>query len=205
MALAQLLESSHDTQAGLELSIRRPQRWWPHGRLGTMHLMTRDSVAKRNTTVAWTLVGIQALLLIGIVAAPRDETWRAGTALRAVGLLLVLLGVALGLWAAAKLGRGLTPSPLPNGAIGLVTAGPYSWVRHPMYTAVMLAAAGIALRAGSLAVVAQTLALLGLFHFKARWEEARLGATFPGYSSYQEVTPRFVPRWGRPRGSIVQE
>jgi protein-S-isoprenylcysteine O-methyltransferase Ste14 len=156
-----------------------------------------DPVARRRAIVAWTLVGLQALLLLGIVAAPRDEAWHAGTTLRTIGLVLFLIGVALGLWAAARLGRGLTPSPLPNGAVGLITAGPYRWVRHPMYTAVMLLAAGIAMRAGSLSVVAQAMALVALFHFKARWEETRLAATFPGYAAYQKVTPRFLPRPGR--------
>jgi protein-S-isoprenylcysteine O-methyltransferase Ste14 len=143
--------------------------------------------------VAWTFVGVQALLLAGIVVAPRDDSWQLSQFVRVGGTGLVAVGVGVGLWAAARLGRGLTPSPLPNGATSLVSRGPYRWVRHPMYTAVMLLAVGVATRSGSWLVVAQTVALIVLFNVKARWEERRLVETFPEYTSYQATTPRFLP------------
>jgi len=152
-----------------------------------------DRTARRRTVVAWTFVAVQAILLVGIVAAPRDKAWQVNEPIRVAGLGMLLVGTAIGLWAAARLGRGFTPSPLPNGAIELVTRGPYRWVRHPMYTAVMLLATGIAIRAGSVAVAAQTIALVVLFNVKARWEERQLATTFPGYLAYQASTPRFVP------------
>lgn len=143
--------------------------------------------------VAWTFVGIQAALIVGIIVTPGDDAWRVGRVLEVLGTSLVVLGLVIGLWAAARLGRGLTPSPLPNGAVDLVTRGPYRWVRHPMYTAVMLIAAGVTVPSGSLLVAAQAVALMILFNVKARWEEGRLAATFPGYAGYQAATPRFVP------------
>ena len=148
---------------------------------------------RRRTVVAWTFVGVQALLLAGIVVAPRDDSWQLSQFVRVGGTGLVAVGVGVGLWAAARLGRGLTPSPLPNGAISLVSRGPYRWVRHPMYTAVMLLAVGVATRSGSWLVVAQTVALIVLFNVKARWEERRLAETFSDYKSYQATTPRFLP------------
>ncbi len=149
--------------------------------------------AERLNIVAWTFVAIQAVLLAGIVVGPRDETWHVDETIRGGGLVLFALGVAIGLWAAARLGRGLTPSPLPNGQVELVTLGPYRWVRHPMYSAVMLIAAAIAIRAGSIAVVTQVIALVALFNVKARWEEGWLAATFSSYDAYMAATPRFVP------------
>jgi len=156
-------------------------------------LATSPQSVRRRTVVAWTFVGVQALLLAGIVVVPRDDSWQLGQFVRVGGTGLVAVGVGVGLWAAARLGRGLTPSPLPNGAISLVSRGPYRWVRHPMYTAVMLLAVGVATRSGSWLVVAQTVALIVLFNVKARWEERRLVETFPDYTSYQATTPRFLP------------
>ncbi len=154
---------------------------------------TSPQAARSQAVVAWTFVGVQALLLAGIVVAPRDDSWQLSQFVRVGGTGLVAVGVGVGLWAAARLGRGLTPSPLPNGAISLVSRGPYRWVRHPMYTAVMLLAVGVATRSGSWLVVAQTVALIVLFNVKARWEERRLVETFPEYTSYQATTPRFLP------------
>lgn len=37
---------------------------------------TSPRVARRRAVVAWTFVGVQALLLAGIVVAPRDDSWQ---------------------------------------------------------------------------------------------------------------------------------
>jgi protein-S-isoprenylcysteine O-methyltransferase Ste14 len=147
----------------------------------------------RQRLIAWGFVAIQALLLLGLVLAPRGTQWPVTPAVQIVGWTAIASGIALGLWSARYLGRGLTPSPLPNGAVDLVTAGPYRYVRHPMYTAVMLLAAGVAVRSGSWIVVGVTVALVGLFSVKSRWEEQRLTASFPGYAAYRQSVPRFVP------------
>ncbi|MDH3729996.1 MAG: isoprenylcysteine carboxylmethyltransferase family protein [Acidimicrobiia bacterium] len=156
-----------------------------------------NQASTRRTVVAWTFVAIQAALLVALVAGPRDETWKISEGVRSAGLGLFIVGVAIGLWAAARLGRGLTPSPLPNGEVDLVTLGPYRWMRHPMYTAVMVMAVAIATRAGSIAAVVLTIALIVLFNVKAGWEERQLAATFPGYAAYKARTPRFLPRLRR--------
>ncbi len=146
--------------------------------------------------VAWSFVAVQVLLLAAVVATPRGDDWARPWWLDAVAVATLALGVGLGLWAALRLGRGLTPSPLPNGAVDLVTRGPYRWVRHPMYTAVMLIVAGVAIRSGSYLVVVEAVALAALFNVKARWEERRLVETFPGYRDYRKSTGRFLPARG---------
>lgn len=150
--------------------------------------------AASKKVVAWSFVAVQALLLVAIVATPRAGDWTVTAWLNAAAVATLAMGVALGLWAVLRLGRGLTPLPLPNGAVDLVTRGPYRWVRHPMYTAVMLIVAGLTIRSGSLVVFTEALALAVLFNVKARWEEQRLMESFPGYSEYREVTGRFIPR-----------
>lgn len=162
--------------------------------------MSGPSPGPSHTIVAWSFVAAQAALLIAVVATPRGDDWAHARWLDAVAFGVLALGVALGLWSALRLGRGLTPSPLPNGAVDLVTKGPYRWVRHPMYTAVMLIVAGVAMRSGSVVVLAEAVALVVLFNVKARWEEHRLAETFPGYRDHEAVTGRFLPA-GRHGGS----
>lgn len=56
------------------------------------------------------------------------------------------MGLVLGAWALAANRPGnfnITPNPRPHGH--LVTTGLYRWIRHPMYTSVMLCAAAISL------------------------------------------------------------
>lgn len=149
---------------------------------------------RRDTFVAWSFVGVQAVLLLAIVTLPRNTTWVPGGGAMTIGSTLIAVGVAIGLWSAAFLGRGLTPSPLPNGSVDLVTRGPYTSVRHPMYSAVMILSIGISVRSGSLAVIVVTAALVALFSIKSRWEEMHLADSFPGYQRYGKTTGRFLPR-----------
>jgi len=153
----------------------------------------------RDQVVAWTYVAIQALLLIAIVMLPRDTFWVTGNLMRTVGSVLFFAGVGLGIWSGIYLGRGLTPSPLPNGSTELVVKGPYAIVRHPMYTAVITLSIGITFKSGSVSVLAATVTLTALFAVKARWEEAQLVLAFPGYERYMESKGRFLPSIGRNR------
>ena len=132
-----------------------------------------------------------------MVFYPRDNAWVPTAAMGTVGMVFMGAAIGLGLWAALHLGRGLTASPLPNGATDLVTRGPYQFVRHPMYTSVILLGIGMSVRSGSLIVAVAFVALVALFFVKSRWEELHLADTFPGYSRYMASTGRFVPRFAR--------
>lgn len=155
------------------------------------------SVSTGHRRIAWTLVAIQAVLLAVMVLAPRGVHWPVAPVVNAAGRSMEVLGVMVGLWAASVLGAGLTASPLPNGRIGLVSRGPYRWMRHPMYTAVMMFMAGVAILSGSWLVPAALVMLIALFNVKARWEEQRLAEAFPGYADYRAATNRFMPCPGR--------
>ncbi len=148
-----------------------------------------SAVSPGHRGIAWSFVALQAMLLVVMVVAPGAEHWSPVPAVTAVGRSLEVLG----LWAALALGWGLTPSPLPNGRTGLVSRGPYRWMRHPMYTAVMMFMAGVAILSRSWLVVAALAMLIGLFHVKARWEEERLVEALPGYGDYRVTTARFIP------------
>jgi hypothetical protein len=76
--------------------------------------MSGQRAGQRHTVVAWSFVAVQAALLIAVVATPRGDDWAHAGWLDAVAFGVLALGVALGLWSALRLGRGLTPSPLPN-------------------------------------------------------------------------------------------
>ena len=151
----------------------------------------------RDSVVAWLFVAIQFGLLAVMVFYPRDQAWVPTDIMRTIGLVFMAGGVGVGLWSAIYLGRGLTPSPLPNGSVDLVTRGPYRFVRHPMYTAVVLLGIGMAIRSGSWIVTLALVALVVLFAIKSRWEELHLSNSFPGYGHYMASTGRFVPRLTR--------
>ncbi len=76
----------------------------------------------------------------------------------------------------------------------VVRTGPYARVRHPMYAAFAVFAAGGALLLGSWYGVLAALPLIALVGRRAVLEERVLRARLPGYEEYtREVRYRFVP------------
>jgi protein-S-isoprenylcysteine O-methyltransferase Ste14 len=152
---------------------------------------------RREQVEAGSFVAGQVLLVLALLAPPASWLWRVPLAARVAGLCASAVGLAGMLVAASSLGKGLTPSPLPNSAAQLRTGGIYGRVRHPLYSFLLLFAAGRVVGSSSPVRPVAFLALTVLLTRKARWEERRLGERFPGYAAYAARTPRFVPR-GRP-------
>ena len=86
----------------------------------------------------------------------------------------------------------IRPEPKENGR--LVTSGPYRFVRHPMYTAVLLLmAAFVSVDDEPLKIVYWVLLLVVLW-IKSSVEEKMLIRKFPDYADYMHKTGRFLPR-----------
>jgi len=118
--------------------------------------------------------------------------------LNGVGLVLVVLGGGLAIWCIltfALVGKG-TPAPF-DPPRKLVAAGPYRWVRNPMYVGAGTALTGAALFYQSPALVAFAAGFLVMAHvFVVFYEEPTLERTFGAqYADYRNAVPRWVPTW----------
>jgi len=107
---------------------------------------------------------------------------------------LAAAGAVLGLWTLTHNRPGnfsIRPTPREGGH--LVDTGPYRWIRHPMYTAVIVCGAACAWTAGSpgawLAAAALAAVLAAKAHFEERWMLQR----HPAYAAYRKRTRRFLP------------
>ncbi len=147
----------------------------------------------RHHRIAWGLVAVQALLIVGILLTPTGDDWSLPTAIGLLATVLTWLGLGLVVWAVLVFGRGVTPSPMPSRKAQLRTRGPYRWIRHPMYTGVIVLMAGSALGRRNWIAAALWVVLVIFFLAKMRWEERRLVETYPGYSTYRETVPALVP------------
>ena len=154
---------------------------------------TMQSRRTRDLTTAWGLVAVQGALIVGILLTPNTDDWPLPPAAAALATALTWLGIALVVWAILVFGRGVTPSPLPSNKAQLRTRGPYRWIRHPMYTGVILLMAGSAIGRRNWFAAVLWLVLVVFFLAKMRWEERRLVETYPGYSSYREAVPALIP------------
>ncbi|MEF9943576.1 MAG: isoprenylcysteine carboxylmethyltransferase family protein [Burkholderiaceae bacterium] len=138
-----------------------------------------------------TLVGLQFALLAVILASTAPSAIARGWVF---ALPLFALGTVLGLWALGynKIGNFNIRPEVRDGA-ELVTRGPYRRLRHPMYTALLLMAAGLVAIDPRLARMALFGALFLVLDTKARREEVLLTARFPQYLAYKTKAARFFP------------
>jgi len=118
----------------------------------------------------------------------------AGPQLPAIGTILVLLGLLFAGWARIHLGGNWSGTVTVKENHTLVTGGPYHFVRHPIYTGLLLALIGTALAIGAAyGFIATGLILIG-FVIKLEVEEARMRDTFPEYADYSRHTARLIPK-----------
>lgn len=153
----------------------------------------------RNWRNARYLVGLQVLIFI-VYAVVVGFTGRIPDRVEpsiVAGSALAALGAGLAVWGATTLGPALSPYPEPRRGTSLVVAGPYRFVRHPIYSGLVLSSIGLAMLAASLWAGLLAVAIGGFFFLKARYEESRLRLAVPGYVAYQRrVRGRFFPLGG---------
>jgi protein-S-isoprenylcysteine O-methyltransferase Ste14 len=133
------------------------------------------------------LVALQFAFMAVMVL--RTDAARVGLAFAA----LVAAGLALGLWAVSANRPGnfnIRPEPKEGGA--LVTGGPYRWIRHPMYLAVLVVMAAFVV-AGDAVQALLWLLLAAVLAAKAVREERGLVLVHPGYAAYRARTRAIVP------------
>jgi protein-S-isoprenylcysteine O-methyltransferase Ste14 len=140
----------------------------------------------------------QFTFLVLIVVPPGGTIWTLPVGVARACDVGALAGIVLMVLAAPALGRGLTAAPLPNQHAQLRTGGLYRYVRHPIYTGLLLFSISRSLTTGNGWSAAACLLLVILINVKARWEERHLAQRFPGYLAYARRTPRFLP-WSNRR------
>ena len=114
---------------------------------------------------------VQAILLLLIFWSGR-RGGRTSIAARATGSALMLGGISLGLLSGRRLGRNLTPLPAPIEGGTLVTSGAYAYVRHPIYSALLLLCTGFGIWRGSGPALGYTAILALLFDRKTAFRGA---------------------------------
>jgi protein-S-isoprenylcysteine O-methyltransferase Ste14 len=107
---------------------------------------------------------------------------------------LTVAGLGLALWARVHLGRNGSVAVTLKRGHELVTTGPYAWMRHPLYTGLLLAFLGSALALGQgrglLALLIAALTLRHKWRLEERWMRERFGLD---YEAYARRVPALLP------------
>lgn len=127
--------------------------------------------------------------------------WSPGEPFRWLMAVLVVSGFLFAWWARLHLGSLWSGTVQRKEGHRVVDTGPYRFVRHPIYTGLLLSVFAVALARGEpIALIGAGVTTYG-WYLKARLEErllrAELGAS--AYDAYARRTPMLVPMpWAKP-------
>jgi protein-S-isoprenylcysteine O-methyltransferase Ste14 len=136
------------------------------------------------SVVAAQLTGWSLLLLLGdteaVITTPH---------------LIAIVGVGLSLLivSALQLGRSYSSSTRPRASSVLVRRGVYRYLRHPIYTGLLIVSLAFFLSRPTLVVGTAYLLLALVTNVRAGIEERMLEERYPEYAEYRGRTERYLP------------
>lgn len=141
-----------------------------------------------RSLLAWLLVFLQ-FLFIGLIVISSPVTQ-----LKWWVIVFIILGVALGLWAIQTIRLGnfnISPLLKPGGI--MIASGPYHFVRHPMYTSILLVCWPMVLGHFSWWKMGFVVLLTLVLVIKLHLEEGYLKKAFVAYREYTMTSKRLIP------------
>jgi protein-S-isoprenylcysteine O-methyltransferase Ste14 len=140
------------------------------------------------------LTGLTALSVFVVIRVFRGGNLAVHSpVLGAIGAVLFVCGIGLAIWARVHLGRNWGMPMTQRVEPELVTSGPYRFIRHPIYSGLLLGLIGTALATNFLGLI--IVVILGAyFYYAATVEERNLVVAFPAaYPAYREHTKKLIP------------
>ena len=178
-----------------------PTLWLGWAAYWTLTAFNVKATARREPFVSrWLHLG-PLLLATALMCLPTD----AWPALRArfmprteigyvIGATLTVAGIAFAVWARRFIGRNWSVDVVVKQDHELVTGGPYAWVRHPIYSGLVLAFTGTVLAVAEWRALLALAIIVATLWRKLRTEEHLMRERFgPAYDDYARRVKALVP------------
>jgi protein-S-isoprenylcysteine O-methyltransferase Ste14 len=155
---------------------------------------TGEDAGSQRWSLGGTLGGLLAALVIDEVM-PEVVAEAQHAPFLTAGGLLVLAGVALRIWSIRTLGRFFTYQVMTTDDQPVVSHGPYRWLRHPSYSALLVSVvgAGVATANPVSLLAAVVIALVGLMRRMSVEEAALARRMGDEYRTFAASRKRLIP------------
>jgi protein-S-isoprenylcysteine O-methyltransferase Ste14 len=154
-----------------------------------------EPAASRILRVLIFLIAI-VLLSVNIIPLPwlYRQLWPQGLWPFWIGAAVTVAGILFAVWARRHLGTNWSRSVTIKQGHELITTGPYSRVRHPIYTGILIGFLGTAIALsqvrGFIAFVLVFLQFWAKLRMEEQWMRSQFGET---YATYAHQTAALVP------------
>ncbi len=153
-----------------------------------------DSDMERGTGWVVAQGAIFTLFLFAVVFGETIEDVPGLIFARIIGLVAGICGATVSVWSLLQHGWKVSPFPRPVEDAHLVDSGPYRFVRHPMYTGIVMFTLGVGLAYANPVALLSSVTFLVFFMAKTGREEEMLVEKIDGYRLYRTDVPwRIIP------------
>lgn len=148
--------------------------------------MAKLNLPSKSYSYLLVILQFSSIIFLGINSIASNFTFLSSS--------ICLVGLLLGLWA-VWVTRKAKITILPDIRKGstLISSGPYKYIRHPMYSSVLLFCLGLLFTNYNIYGSVCFLFLFIVLSLKVRYEEEKLLDYFSDYKNYMLKTKRIIP------------
>jgi protein-S-isoprenylcysteine O-methyltransferase Ste14 len=166
--------------------------YWSYAARNSGATQKRESTG--STATHQILLNVAMLVLILPIPGLMQQILPAKLVFEITGVALQIGFIGLAAWARVHLGRNWAAEVRIAEGHELVKSGPYRWMRHPIYTAMLGMFVATFIATGQLHSLLATILMTALYQRKIRLEENILRETFgPQFDDYRRDTWALVP------------
>ena len=159
---------------------------------------TTQRLEPASSRILRIFIFLAAIVLLSTTRIPLPwlylQLWPVGLWPFWLGAVVILAGLLFAVWAREHLGRNWSRSVTIKQGHELITTGPYTVARHPIYTGVLTGFLGIAIALsqvrGFIVFVLFFLAFWIKLRMEEQWMRSQFGET---YATYAHQTAALVP------------
>ncbi len=168
--------------------------FWTISAFSTKPTLERQPLPKRVAPLFLVLLALVFLNLKFHWVLLRRRVLPPLPGLDVVAAVLAFLGLQIALWARVSIGRNWSARVTLKVGHELIQHGPYRWVRHPIYSGLLLMALGSVLCSNEINAFLGLAIGIAAVWVKLRSEEALMTKRFPeAYPQYKARTKALIP------------
>ena len=175
--------------------------WVAYWIVAARHTLTNQRTESWLTGVSYRVLLVLGIILLAFPAyrlSPANPIlWPQSAVTVAIGLGLAIIGLGIAVWARHHLGRYWSGRITLKVDHRVIQSGPYAFVRHPIYSGILLALLGTVISIGTarscIAIVLMFLSFVVKLTLEERWLCAHFGAE---YEEYRRRVKALIPGVG---------
>lgn len=113
-----------------------------------------------------------------------------------IGIAGIVIGAVVVIMGILNLSDNLSPFPSPKADAVLIQNGIYKYIRHPIYSGLLIGMFFYAIYASSVEKMLITMVMAIVFYYKSNFEEQLLEDRYSQYKDYKKIAGRFFPKRG---------